>query len=76
MTMYTELFPSSNADVVGGLELAPIAGGVRVRRLPAWTRPQISDVVGDFVGRASQVLQGAGHILDTALHPAIRHSEG
>ena len=29
-----------------------------------------------IVGRASQVLQGAGHILDTALHPAIRASEG
>jgi polyphosphate kinase 2 len=25
-----------------------------------------------IVGRASQVLQGAGHILETALHPAIR----
>lgn len=25
-----------------------------------------------IVGRASQVLQGAGHILDSALHPAIR----
>lgn len=49
MTTYTELFPSTTAEVVGGLELAPIAGGVRVRRLPAWTRPQISDVVGDFV---------------------------
>lgn len=49
MTIYTELFPSMTADVVGGLELVPLAGGVRVRRLPAWTRPQISDVVGDFV---------------------------
>ena len=29
-----------------------------------------------IVGRASQVLQGAGHILDSALHPAIRHPEG
>ncbi len=29
-----------------------------------------------IVGRARQVLQGAGHILDTALHPAIRASEG
>ena len=27
-----------------------------------------------IVGRASQVLQGAGHILDTAVHPAIRQS--
>ncbi|QYZ71317.1 polyphosphate kinase 2 [Neotabrizicola shimadae] len=25
-----------------------------------------------IVGRASQVLQGAGHILDTAMHPALR----
>ncbi len=25
-----------------------------------------------IVGRASQVLTGAGHILDTAMHPALR----
>ena len=29
-----------------------------------------------IVGRASQVLNGAGHILDTATHPAVRRAEG
>ena len=29
-----------------------------------------------IVGRAAQVLNGAGHILDTALHPAVRRGEG
>ncbi len=49
MTTYTERFPSHAVEIVGGLELEPVADGVRVRRLPAWTRPQISDIVGDFV---------------------------
>ncbi len=39
-----------------------------------------AEVVGSpdplIVGRASQVLHGAGHILDTAVHPAIRRAEG
>jgi hypothetical protein len=38
------------------------------------------DVIGVpdplIVGRASQVLQGAGHILDTAQHPGTRKTEG
>lgn len=49
MTTYTERFPSSAVEVVGALELEPVADRVRIRRLPAWTRPQVSDIVGDFV---------------------------
>lgn len=50
MTVHTETFPSPVVDVVGALELEPAPGGaVRIRRLPAWTRPQISDAVADFV---------------------------
>jgi len=48
MPEYT--FPSDSIEVAGALELEPLdAGGVRVRRLPAWTRPQIPDAVADFV---------------------------
>lgn len=42
-------FPHPSVEVVGALELEPVDGGVRVRRLPGWTRPQIPDPVADFV---------------------------
>lgn len=51
MTAFTEHFPSEIVDVVGALELEPVDDGVRIRRLPAWTRPQIPDAVADFVLR-------------------------
>ena len=51
MTAFTEHFPSAAVDVVGALELEPLAHGLGVRRLPAWTRPQIPDPVADFVLR-------------------------
>lgn len=42
-------FPSPDAPVVGALDLVPGEHGVRPRRLPGWTRRQISDPVFDFV---------------------------
>lgn len=48
--MLTYTFPCDDIEVAGGLELEPLdGGGVRIRRLPAWTRPQIPDAVADFV---------------------------
>ena len=48
--IHTVRFPSTEVEVVGALELEPVAdGATRVRRLPAWTRPQIPDAVADFV---------------------------
>lgn len=49
MLTHREVFPSSVVDVDGGLHLEPGEHGVHVRRLPAWTRPQVSDPVYDFV---------------------------
>lgn len=42
-------FPAPEAPVVGALDMEPGAVGVRPRRLPRWTRRQISDHVFDFV---------------------------
>ncbi|MGA1837774.1 GDSL-type esterase/lipase family protein [Herbiconiux sp. 11R-BC] len=50
--MIAERFPSPAVEVVGALELEPRAGGgVRPRRLPAWTRRQIPSPAFDFVLR-------------------------
>lgn len=48
-TMHERRFPSADAPVVGALDLVPGVHGVRPRRLPGWTRRQISDPVFDFV---------------------------
>lgn len=42
-------FPAHEAPIVGALDLEQGAHGVRPRRLPRWTRRQISDPVFDFV---------------------------
>lgn len=34
-------FPSPDLDVLGALDLEPTGSGTRIRRLPAWTRPQV-----------------------------------
>ena len=42
-------FPAPEAPVVGALDFETGPLGVRPRRLPGWTRRQISDRVFDFV---------------------------
>ncbi len=46
---HVEVFPSALVHVVGALDLAPGEAGVRPRRLPAWTAPQIPTRNFDFV---------------------------
>lgn len=46
---HVETFPSAVVKVVGALDLAPGDVGVRPRRLPAWTAPQIPTANYDFV---------------------------
>lgn len=46
---HVETFPSGAVEVVGALDLAEGARGVRPRRLPAWTAPQIPTRNYDFV---------------------------
>lgn len=42
-------FPTAQAPVIGALDFEPGGIGVRPRRLPRWTRRQITDRVFDFV---------------------------
>ena len=52
----------------GAVELCGIFWPLTIpARIPRWLAPDPL-----IVGRASQVLNGAGHILETALHPAVR----
>ena len=46
---FVETFPSAVVQVVGALDLVPGEVGVRPRRLPAWTAPQIPTLNYDFV---------------------------
>lgn len=46
---FSEAFPSHRVHVVGALDLLPGEAGVRPRRLPAWTAPQIPTANYDFV---------------------------
>lgn len=51
MPRHLERFPSPTIEVVGALDVDVLADGIGIRRLPAWTRPQIPDAVADFVLR-------------------------
>lgn len=46
---HRERFPSPRVAVVGALDLVPGEAGVRPRRLPAWTAPQIPTPNYEFV---------------------------
>lgn len=46
---HTVRFPAVEAPVIGALDFTPGSYGVFPRRLPAWTRRQITDPVFDFV---------------------------
>ncbi len=56
-------FPSPDVEVVGALELYAVDGGVRIRRLPAWTRPQVPTENFGFVLRMTS---GVRLVFDTA----------
>jgi hypothetical protein len=72
MTLIRTTFPDDAVRVEGALELEPTGRGLRPRRLPAWTRPQITDPLFDLVVQSTTgvrlVLRTEATTLELTLH--------
>ncbi len=72
---FTTEFPSELVRIEGALDLEPTGRGLRPRRLPGWTRPELPDPVMDLMVRLTAgvrlVLRTEATGLELALH-AVR----
>lgn len=64
---FFEAFPSPTVEIIGALDLPRGTVGVIPRRLPAWTRPRITDPVFDFVTRMCSGVRVAARTRATTL---------
>ncbi|MFD0584940.1 GDSL-type esterase/lipase family protein [Dactylosporangium darangshiense] len=70
--LHQTTFPSDLLRVDGALDLEPTARGVRPRRLPAWTRPQLPDALFDLVAQSTAgvriALRTDATVIELTLH--------
>jgi len=71
MLFQTE-FPSDLVRIEGALDLEPTGRGLRPRRLPAWTKPQLPDPMMDLMVRSTAgvrlVLRSEATAIELTLH--------